>query len=94
MKLVRLRVLEEFRHNHADIRSRLDAWIAEVREAQWKTPEDITKRFVHASFPGDNRVVFNIKGNKYRLDVKVSYKNQVVYVMRIGTHAEYDKWKF
>ncbi|MCH6589863.1 MAG: type II toxin-antitoxin system HigB family toxin, partial [Proteobacteria bacterium] len=55
---------------------------------------DIRQMSGSASFLGDRRVVFNIKGRRYRLDVKVSYKSQVVHVIRIGTHAEYDKWKF
>jgi len=94
MKLVGLTVLTESRRKHADVCNPLEAWIAEVQEAQWQTSEDIKKRFVHASFLAKNRVIFNLKGKKYRLDVKVSYKNQVVVVKRIGTHAEYSKWKF
>jgi len=94
MKLVRLTVLTEFSRKHADVCNPLKAWITEVREAQWQTSEDIRKRFVHASFLAENCVIFNLKGKKYRLDVKISYKNQTVLVMRIGTHAEYSKWKF
>lgn len=94
MKIVGLKILEEFVNRHADVVSQLKAWIYEVEEAQWQTPNDIKVRYVHASFLADNRVVFNLKGNKYRLDVKVSYKSQVVLVNRIGTHAEYSKWKF
>lgn len=87
-------VLEEFRQKHADIRRQLDIWIAEVQDAQWQTPQDIKSRFVHASFLADDRVVFNLKGNSYRLDVKVNYKNQIVLIKRIGTHKEYDTWTF
>jgi mRNA interferase HigB len=94
MKIVGVKILEEFGNRHADVVSQLKAWIYEVEEAQWRTPADIKARYVHASFLADNRVVFNLKGNKYRLDVKVSYKSQVVLVNRIGTHAEYSKWKF
>lgn len=94
MKIVGLKILEEFGNRHADVVSQIDTWIYEVEEAQWQTPNDIKAHYVHASFLADNRVVFNLKGNKYRLEVKVSYKSQVVLINRIGTHAEYSKWKF
>jgi mRNA interferase HigB len=86
--------LEEFTRQYSDVRSQVDAWLCEVEEAEWKTPADIKARYAHASFMSDNRVVFNLKGNKYRLDTKISYKNQVVLIVRIGTHKEYDDWKF
>ena len=50
-------------------------------------------RFPTASFLADNRIVFNLKGNKYRVETKVSYEINVVLVLRIGTHSEYSKWK-
>ncbi len=94
MKVVGREILEAFKRKHADSRSRIDAWVAEVEEAAWKSPNDIRARYASASFVGDNRVVFNIKGNNYRLDTKVAFKPQVVLVKRIGTHAEYDSWEF
>ncbi len=94
MKVVGRKKLEEFSRRHADVRSQIQAWLCEVEEAQWQTPHDVKARYATASFLGDNRVVFNLKGNKYRLDVKLSYKNQVVLIKRIGTHAEYSTWKF
>jgi mRNA interferase HigB len=54
---------------------------------------DIKARYSSASFLSDNRVVFNVKGNKYRLLVKVGFNLQTVIIQRIGTHAEYDKWE-
>jgi mRNA interferase HigB len=68
----------------------LVAWAAEVKKATWKTPADIKAKYKNASFVGDNRVIFNIAGNKYRLIVKVNYPAQIVYVRFIGTHREYD----
>jgi len=94
MKVVGRRTLEDFKERHADVRSQIDAWICEVEEAQWESPNDIRAKYATASFLADNRVVFNLKGNNYRLDVKVSYTTKVVFVKRIGTHAEYDNWKF
>jgi mRNA interferase HigB len=92
MKVLGLGILDEFASQHGDIQGQIAAWVAEVQVAEWKTPADIRARFATASFVSDNRVIFNIKGNRYRLEVKVSYKNQVVLVKRIGTHAEYSKW--
>ncbi len=94
MNIAGLTILNEFGKRHADVGSLLKIWVHEVEEAQWQTPTDIKTRYVHASFLADNRVIFNLKGNKYRLDVKVSYKNKIVFIKRIGTHAEYSKWKF
>lgn len=94
MKVVGKQILEAFKDRHADVRSHVDAWCLEAEEAEWKSSRDIKARYATASFLADNRVVFNLKGNDYRLDVKVSYKSQVVLIKRIGTHAEYDNWKF
>jgi mRNA interferase HigB len=68
----------------------LRAWFREVDKADWKTPADIKARFSSASFVGDDRVVFNIGGNKYRLVVHVNFPLHLVYIRFIGTHQEYD----
>ena len=94
MKVVGVEILDEFSGNHGDVRTQITAWLAEVEEADWNGPQDIKRRFPSASLIGNDRVVFNIKGNSYRLDVKVNYKNKVVLVKRCGTHAEYDRWTF
>ena len=82
-----------FYRQYADVKEKVKAWISEVKEAKLYKPMDIKERYVSASFLEGDRVVFNLKGNRYRLVVRVSYKNQVVRVMKAGTHAEYDKWK-
>lgn len=92
MRLVGKEVLREFARRHADIRGPLTAWILEVEEAIWTGSADIKARYPSASFLSENRVIFNIKGNTYRIETKVSYEITVVLVKRIGTHAEYSKW--
>ena len=92
MRLVGKELLAEFANQHAYIRGPLNAWIFEVEEANWSGPADIKARYPSASFLNDNRVMFNIKGNAYRIETKVSYEIAVVLVRRIGTHAEYSKW--
>jgi mRNA interferase HigB len=93
MKVVGLPILDAFSRKHTDVRSQIEAWVAEVDKAEWKTPLDIKARYSSASFLADNRVIFNLKGNNYRLRVAVAYKNQIVVVEAIGTHAEYSKWE-
>ena len=92
MRLVGKEVLAQFAKQHAAIRGPLNAWIFEVEEADWTGPADIKARYPNASILNDNRVMFNIKGNSYRIETKVSYAIKVVLATRIGTHAEYSKW--
>lgn len=92
MRLVNIKLLSEFRQKHADAGSHVDAWQAEAAAACWQTPLDIKRKYAGASILPENKVVFNIKGNKYRLKVKVSYKSQIILVEKIGTHNEYMKW--
>jgi mRNA interferase HigB len=75
----------------ADAKGPLESWHEEVSKASWASPQDAKNRFSTASFFGNNRVVFNIGGNKYRLVVEVQYRAQIVWVKFIGTHAQYDQ---
>jgi mRNA interferase HigB len=92
MRLVGKEFLAEFERRHADIKGPLAVWISEVEDADWKGPADIRARYPSASFLSENRIVFNIKGNRYRIEAKVNYEIKVVLARRIGTHAEYSKW--
>lgn len=85
-------ILSTFKAAHADASSQIDAWEAEVEAASWGKPADIKARYSSASFLPENHVVFNIKGNKYRLLVQITYKSRIVLVKRAGTHQEYMKW--
>ncbi len=93
MKLVGLNLLQDFQDSHVEVQSQLSAWISEVEDAQWRSPQEVKDRYATASILDNNRVIFNIKGNRYRLLVQISYKLQIIKVQRIGTHAEYSKWK-
>lgn len=94
MQVVGLLILERFVAVHRDASGAVDAWVREVKAAEWRTPADLKARYPAASFLAGNRVVFNVKGNRYRLDTRVAYRTGVVVVKRIGTHAEYDRWTF
>ncbi len=69
----------------------MKAWFAEVQAGDWRDTAAIKRRYRHASFVGDNRVIFNIGGNKFRLVVHVNFDFGIVYIKFVGTHAEYDR---
>ena len=91
MRVIAKRTLRDFWIKHADSEQQLKAWYNEAEQADWKSPNDIKKDYPSASILEDNRMVFNIKGNNYRLIVRINYKYGVVWIRFIGTHAEYDK---
>jgi mRNA interferase HigB len=74
----------------AAVEASLNAWFHEVRAASWRTPADVKRSYATASILGEQRVVFNIKGNDYRLVAAIDYRRQVVYIKWVGSHAEYD----
>lgn len=94
MKVVGVAHLNEFCQLHADARNQTFAWLNEAEAATWQTPHELKSRYPAASLLANNRVIFNIKGNCYRLDVQISYKLQILVIKRMGTHAEYDRWEF
>ncbi len=75
---------------YADAAEPLRVWYAEASRATWASPNDVKTHFGNASIVGNSRVVFNIKGNEYRLIVAIDYAFHVVYVRFIGTHQQYD----
>ena len=94
MKVLGRDKLTKFWGKHAASKSALEAWFDETSRAAWKTPQDIKNRFSSVDFIKNNRAIFNIKGNHYRLVVEVAYQNGVVVIEWVGTHAEYDKRSF
>jgi mRNA interferase HigB len=93
MQLTGLIKLDDFKKKHAEARGALSVWQAEVEQARWSGPQDVKDRYPSASFLADNLVIFNIKGNSFRLVIKAKYKNGIVLIEWIGTHAEYNKKK-
>lgn len=91
MRVIAKKTLRDFWEVHNNCEQQLKAWYDEANNAQWKTPADIKREYPSASILENDRVVFNIKGNTYRLIVKVNYKFGMVWIRFIGTHAEYDK---
>ncbi len=92
MQIISTRRLRDFWRVHAGAENPLRAWAKIVSHASWETPQNVKHRFGTAvDILGDNRVVFDIGGNKYRLIVHVSYRRKLVLVKFIGTHADYDR---
>ena len=90
MRIIALGTLRSFWRRHPDAEVPLRAWYALASRADWKRPADIKDAYRNASFVANNRVVFNIKGNDYRLVVAVHYNRGLVFIRFIGTHRDYD----
>ena len=88
---ISIKVLKEFIDKHPQSKSSLEAWWNEAKAANWQNSQQIKEQYAIASFVGNNRVVFNIGGNKYRLVAEIQYRVGIVWVKFIGTHTEYDK---
>ncbi len=73
------------------VRAALESWFQEAKTADWKNSSEIKLSYAHASIVGADRVVFNIKGNAYRLVVAVNYERGILFIKWLGTHKEYDK---
>lgn len=89
--IIGIKNLIHFSERHPDSKASLETWIAIVKNANWQKSLDVVKDIPDADPVKNNRVVFNIAGNKYRLIVQISYIRQWVFIKFIGTHAEYDK---
>lgn len=76
---------------HPDAEGSLQAWYANVKRASWKTPSDVKAIYRNASFIENNRIVFNIKGNSYRLIAAIDYRHGIVYIRFVGTHQAYNR---
>lgn len=90
MRVISKATLVNFWLIHPPARTALQTWFEDASHSDWKTPQDIKARYANASFVGANGVVFNIKGNDYRLVVAVAFRYSAVYIKFVGTHAQYD----
>jgi mRNA interferase HigB len=91
LRIIARKTLVQAWTKHPTTEQPLKAWFQDAKTAQWDSPEDIRTQYPTASIVGNERVVFNIKGNAYRLVVAVNYSAKIVYIKFFGTHAEYDK---
>ena len=91
MRVSAKKTLRDFWEKHSDCEQQLKAWFREAEKAEWNSPNEIKSEYPSASILADNRIVFNIKGNNYRLIVRINYDYQMIWIRFVGTHAEYDK---
>ncbi len=94
MRVIAKRTLREFwlsLPHYQDSKGPLEAWHSEALKANWRSPQDIKAKYRHASILKNNRVVFNIAGNKYRLVVAIDYGRQACFIKFVGTHEQYDQ---
>ena len=90
-RIIAKRTLREFWEKHADSEQYLKTWYEIAKSSNWNSPNDIKRTYINVSVLKDSRVVFNIKGNSYRLIVKFNYQRQWGFIRFVGTHTEYDK---
>lgn len=90
MQIIAKRTLRQFWERHPQAETPLRVWFALVSNAEWKTPADVRSMFNTADFVADNRIIFDIGGNKFRVVARVSYAYQRVLIKFVGTHKEYD----
>jgi mRNA interferase HigB len=93
MKLLGRAIMERLKQDHPDVAKRIDAWSLEIGEFVFTNPHDLKDKYNTVDFLGNNLVVFNIKGNHYRIAATIDYKRHLVIVERAGTHEEYSKWR-
>jgi mRNA interferase HigB len=91
LRIISKKTLIEFWTKHSDSEQKLKTWYHETSKATWQNFNEIKLDYPSASLLADNRVVFNIKGNNYRLIIKINYSYQMIWIRFIGTHSEYDK---
>ena len=91
MRVISRRTLREFWKKHPDSEEQLKSWYKETEKAQWKNINELKSEYPNASILKDNKIVFNIKGNSYRLIIKMNFEFQISWILFVGTHAEYDK---
>jgi len=91
MKVVGRNRLQAFCEKHADARKWVENWLSDAGASSWLTSIDIKRRYASASFLAENKVIFNVKGNDYRMETTIAYRSAIVVVRWIGSHAEYDK---
>ncbi len=94
MEILNTRVIKQFIGEHADAEAPLNDWVIKTKAAEWKNNADVQKTFNSADHLGDQRFIFNIGGNNFRLAAMVWISQERVYILKIMTHAEYDKEKF
>ena len=91
MRIIGLKKLHDFCLGHGDCRSWINNWLCDARNADWASPHDVLGRYPTASVIGNGTIIFNVRGNIYRLETQIAYRTQTILILWVGTHAEYTK---
>lgn len=91
MRIVGRKKITDFVRRDRNAQKALQAWISETEQADWNSPSKVTEEHSRCSILGDNRVVFRVRGNRYRIVVKINYQDQMVFIRFVGNHDEYDR---
>ncbi|ARN84806.1 type II toxin-antitoxin system HigB family toxin [Candidatus Nucleicultrix amoebiphila] len=91
MRIIAVKNLKEFWERHPQAKNSLKSWHDETKKANWNNTQDIKKRYIRADFLKNNRVIFDISGNRCRLVVEINYNFKIVFIKFIGTHKEYEE---
>jgi mRNA interferase HigB len=91
MRIIAKRTLREFWEKYSDAETPLKVWYKNIKEAEWRNSNELKRQFKNASIVGNDRIVFNIKGNTYRLVISIDFEKQIVWIKFIGSHRDYDK---
>lgn len=93
MRVIGEKTLERYCETHADLRGPAEVWLDTVRTSMWRNPHELKNSFASVSLLAEGVAVFNLKGNRYRLIAIVDFEDGTILIERVGTHAEYSKWK-
>jgi len=91
MRLIGLHRLQKYCLGHSDSRKWVENWISDVRSSKWNNTHDVQTKYPSASFLANNMVIFNVRGNEYRLETQIAYGVGTIAILWIGNHAEYSK---
>lgn len=91
MRIFTEKPLKEYAEKHSDVKTAIQAWIKKARQSSWQKFEDVKRTFNSTDHVENQRYVFNLKGNDYRLVAVIQFKPQFIYIRFIGTHSEYDR---
>lgn len=91
MKIIGLSRLHQYTTTHADCRKWINNWISDLKSSSWKNTHDVRLKYPSASFLAKNVVIFNVRGNEYRIETQIAYATGIISVLWIGNHTEYSQ---
>ena len=91
MRVIAVKTLKQFWEREHQAEQPLKSWYDEAEKANWQSPQELKSQYKNASILTDKRVIFNIHGNSYRLIADIEYRLQIIFIVWVGTHIDYDK---